>query len=107
MRPLKAGFVRMPKEAGEVSAEMLRLLVWLYLHATFRGREVAHRGRPYRLGKGEVVASLADLERVLGVHRRQVARWAAYAQRDGLLLRIPEGHDARWKVKTFSRRPPA
>jgi hypothetical protein len=39
------------------------------------------------------------------VHRRQISRWAEYALRDGLLLRIPEGHDARWQVKTFPRRP--
>jgi hypothetical protein len=105
MPPLPGGFIRIPKETLYRPTNMLRMLVWLHLRATFRGREVVHRGRTYQLGKGEVVASLSDLERAIGVHRRQISRWAEYALRDGLLLRIPEGHDARWQVKTFPRRP--
>lgn len=84
MRPLAGSFVRMPKEAGEVKAEMLRLLVWLYLHATFRRRSLSYHGRTYRLVAGELVISFAELERELGVPQRQVGRWASYALRDGL-----------------------
>lgn len=105
MQPLAGSFVRIPKEAGDVSPGMLRLLVWLYLHATFRGRTLTYRGRHRRLAPGELMASLSDLERELGVHRKQVSRWAGYALRDELLVKIPQGRDSLWKVRTYGRVP--
>ncbi len=102
IEPLTGGFVRMPKEAGLVSAGMLRLLAWLYLHATFRSHLAFHHRRSYHLVPGDVLASFADLGRELDEDRRQVSRWAGYALRDGLLLKIPEDRDDLWKVRTYA-----
>lgn len=105
MKPLAGGYVRIPQAAIHVRANMLRMIVWLHLNATFRvdGRTVKHRGHWYALERGEVAASYAELERILGVHRRQISRWAEYALRDQLLLRIPKGHDAVWRIRLYPR----
>ena len=100
----KGGFVRMPKEAGGVSGQMLRLLAWLYLNATFRGRQKMYRKSLRVLSPGEVVASYADLGRILEVDRRQVSRWGEYALRDGLITKAPVDGDALWRVHTFRSR---
>ena len=108
MPPLDGGYVRMPKEAGAVTAEMLRFLATIYLRVRFREKSTLHyKGTYHSLGAGEAIVSVGELAEELGVHREQVHRWAAYALRDGLLRRIPQGRDYRWQVVRYGRRPKA
>lgn len=106
MQPLTGGYLRMPKEAGDVPADMLRFLVAVYLRARYRDKStVFYKGKYHTLQAGELLLSTGELAEQLSVHREQVHRWATYAVRDGLLKRTPHGRDYRWQVIRYARKP--
>ncbi|MCL5734410.1 MAG: hypothetical protein M1274_02290 [Actinobacteria bacterium] len=101
MEPPGRDFVKMPKDAWQVRQDVLRLLIRIYIDASYHTHKVHCQGRFRLLEPGDLLLSFADLEREFGVHRRQIMRWASYASRDGLLAKIPHGHDRLWKTLLF------
>ena len=62
MQSLTGGFLRMPKEAGDVPADMLRFLVAVYLRARYRDKStVFYKGKHHTLEAGELLLSVGEL----------------------------------------------
>jgi len=100
--PARKGFMQLPKEAQDLPDNQLVFLVEVYGRARYKPKKSLriYNNRTYEIGRGELVCSYHEIARALSFHPEQVRRWAGYAKRRGLLLKIPTGQDLRWKVVT-------